>query len=103
MILDILALNMGEYTPRPGVYHLTAAGETSWYGFAAAIFAGWARRGDEARGCRRSNASGLRIDCAKIERAFGIRLPPWQTSLELCLDELAAEGISRRLREHVPA
>ena len=31
-----------------GVYHLTAAGETSWHGFAAAIFAGWARRGESS-------------------------------------------------------
>ena len=31
-----------------GIYHLTAAGKTTWYGFASAIFAGWAARGGRA-------------------------------------------------------
>ena len=29
----------------PGIYHVTAAGETTWFGFANAIFAGWRERG----------------------------------------------------------
>ena len=34
-----------EARGRAGVYHVTAAGETTWYGFAKAIFAGWHDRG----------------------------------------------------------
>jgi dTDP-4-dehydrorhamnose reductase len=83
-----------------GIYHLAAAGETTWYGFAEAIFAGWARRGHRVpmlepittaqypTAARRPANS--RLDCSKIARVFGLRLPAWQTSLERCLDELAS-------------
>jgi dTDP-4-dehydrorhamnose reductase len=83
-----------------GIYHLTNAGETTWHGFAGAIFASWARRGHRVpvleaittaqypTAARRPTNS--RLDCSKIARAFGLRLPPWQSSLERCLDELAA-------------
>ena len=97
-ILDILTSPAaGEAA---GLYHVTAAGETTWHGFAAAIFAGWARRG-----CRVPALAAIttaeyplparrpmnsRLDCSKIERTFGVRLPHWEASLEACLDEIAA-------------
>jgi dTDP-4-dehydrorhamnose reductase len=83
-----------------GVYHLAAAGETTWYGFAEAIFAGWTRPGHRApvlepitaaqypTAARRPGNS--RLDCSKIARVFRLRLPAWQSSLERCLDELAS-------------
>ena len=82
-----------------GVYHLTAGGETTWHGFAAAIFAGWARRGHPVPALRPIATSeypaaarrpqNSRLDCTKIARAFGLALPAWQDSLETCLDALA--------------
>jgi dTDP-4-dehydrorhamnose reductase len=99
-ILAILEQTVGNQdSSRAGVYHLASAGETTWYGFAAAIYAGWARRGrhvpalkpittvDYPTPARRPANS--RLDCSKIERIFGIRLPLWHQSLERCLDELA--------------
>lgn len=101
-ILDLAERLAGMDAPdaQPGgVYHLAAAGETTWHGFAAAIFAGWARRGRRVpalepittaqypTAARRPQNS--RLDCSKIARAFGLRLPAWQGSLETCLDELA--------------
>lgn len=83
-----------------GIYHLAAAGETTWHGFAAAVFAGWARRGHRVpmlepittaqypTPARRPANS--RLDCNKLARVFGLRLPTWQSSLERCLDELAS-------------
>lgn len=109
-MLDFLArFETGEYAACPGIYHLTAAGETTWYGFAAAIFAGWARRGGRVPILERVGTAdyptparrpaNCRLDCSRIERYLGFRLPPWQLSLELCLDELAMEeGVSRRLQ-----
>jgi len=105
-ILDLIGL-AGAARDRDtgGIYHLAAAGETTWYGFAEAIFSGWARRGHRVpmlepittaqypTAARRPANS--RLDCSKIARVFGLRLPPWQKSLERCLDELAsahAEG-----------
>jgi dTDP-4-dehydrorhamnose reductase len=84
----------------PGIYHVTAAGETTWFGFANAIFAGWRERGrrvprleaiataDYPTPVRRPANS--RLDCAKFQRAFGVCLPLWSTSLGTCLDILAA-------------
>lgn len=87
-----------------GIYHLTGAGKTTWYGFAAAIFSGWASRGrriptieaittaDYPTPARRPANSQL--DCSKAARVFGIRLPHWQQALESCLDELAIGEMS---------
>jgi dTDP-4-dehydrorhamnose reductase len=81
-----------------GIYHLAAEGETSWYGFAAAIFTSLARRGRQVpklqpittaeypTPARRPRNSCL--DSSKAERTFGVRLPPWRSSLEACLDQL---------------
>jgi dTDP-4-dehydrorhamnose reductase len=81
-----------------GIYHLAGEGETSWYGFAAAIFASLARRGrrvprlqaittaEYPTPARRPEYSCL--DSSKAERIFDVRLPPWRSSLEACLDQL---------------
>ena len=101
-ILDILGqLGRGGFSSRASVYHLVAQGETTWHGFASTIFAGWAERGRpvtrltpirsaEYPAAARRPANS-RLDCGKIERQFGIRLPPWQRSLDACLDRLLAE------------
>ena len=81
-----------------GIYHLAGEGETSWHGFAAAIFASLARRGrrvpklqaitaaEYPTPARRPKNSCL--DSSKAARIFGVRLPPWRSSLEECLDQL---------------
>jgi dTDP-4-dehydrorhamnose reductase len=100
-IVDALGQVLEQSTRgRAGIYHVTAGGETTWYGFAKAIFAGWCGRGHrvpklEAIGAADypsavERPANSRLDCSKIERAFGIRLPIWPTSLGDCLDVLAA-------------
>jgi dTDP-4-dehydrorhamnose reductase len=81
-----------------GIYHLAGDGETSWHGFATAVFASLARRGrrvptlqaittaEYPTPTRRPKNSCL--DSSKAERVFGVRLPPWRSSLEECLDQL---------------
>lgn len=82
---------------RPGVYHVTAAGATTWHGFAAAIFA---RLPGAVRACNlvaiktseyprpACRPRNSRLDCTKMERTFGIRLPDWEHSLEACLQQI---------------
>ena len=86
-----------------GLYHVTAAGETTWHGFAAAIFAGWARRGHRVPALAATTTAeyplparrpmNSRLDCSKIERTLGVRLPRWEASLEACLDQIAASAM----------
>ena len=88
-----------EARGRAGVYHVTASGETTWYGFAKAIFAGWRDRGHRIPQLeaittadyptRVKRPANSRLDCEKFQRVFGICLPLWSTSLGPCLDVLA--------------
>ena len=82
----------------PGIYHVAGAGETTWLGFAEAVFDSWARLGhrvpriepisvaDWPGPAQRPTYSCL--DCTKVARAFGIRLPDWRPRLEACMEQL---------------
>ncbi|HWB46464.1 MAG TPA: dTDP-4-dehydrorhamnose reductase [Hyphomicrobiaceae bacterium] len=103
-ILD-LAQSILRDGSKSGVYHLTSAGSTTWYGFAAAIFDGWKERGHRVPALRRIRTSeyptptrrpaNSRLDCTKIHRMYGIRLPDWRDSLGECLDTVASAEIGR--------
>lgn len=80
-----------------GTYHLTAAGETSWHGFAERILATDPRR--EEQRCRsvvpiataeyptpaRRPARSV-LSCDRFADAFGLRLPHWEEQLAMVLD-----------------
>ena len=85
-----------------GVYHLAAAGETSWHGYASHVIA-TARRLKPELGlkvqaidpvptsafptpARRPHNS--RLDAGKLQQAFGLTLPAWQQGVERMLVEL---------------
>ena len=82
-----------------GVYHLTAAGETTWFHFAEAIFdlIPLDRRphlvpistAEYPTPARRPAYSVLSND--KFAKTFGIRLPDWKQQLELVAAEINAE------------
>ena len=76
-----------------GIYHLAAAGETSWHGFAQAIVEAGGMRipvravatAEFPRPARRPAYSVL--DSTKAARRFGVALPDWREQLALCLAE----------------
>lgn len=91
-----------------GLYHLTATGETSWYGFACAIGAHLAREGrlkariepiasrDYPTVARRPLNS--RLDCSRLQQDWGLVLPYWAHSLQQCLEtsgHMAGPPLSR--------
>ena len=96
---QILAQTRGNLGGSSGIYHLTAAGQTSWYGFAAAILESQARATGVA-GARltpiptsdyplpapRPMYSVMAND--KLQRAFGVAIPAWQNGLNLCMEEM---------------
>jgi len=98
----ILASNGGglyQLREKSSLYHLTAAGATSWYGFAEAILA-------EAKGVLGNAVPSLipipaseyptparrpansRLDNAKLTSAFGLTPPPWDEMLKSCIHEM---------------
>jgi dTDP-4-dehydrorhamnose reductase len=87
-------LDVDAFRETGGLYHLTAAGRTTWYGFAQAILSG--REGvakvlpiptsGYPTPARRPQNSVL--DNSKLEKQFGFSLPDWKTGLTLCLEEL---------------
>jgi dTDP-4-dehydrorhamnose reductase len=86
---------------RSGVYHLTNGGETTWFGFARAFLS---RPGaacpelipipasEYPLPARRPVNSVL--SCKLLAETFGVRMPAWETALELALETLA-EGAQR--------
>lgn len=85
-----------------GLYHMTAGGETTWHGFALAIFEQAARRGlktparvvtipstDYPTPAKRPMNS--RLDCGKIARDFGVVLPEWKDGLARVMDRIAQD------------
>jgi dTDP-4-dehydrorhamnose reductase len=78
-----------------GLHHLTAQGETSWFGFAEAIAATLREAGLPcARLLPISSAEyptaaprplNSRLDCSQLQTDWGIRLPHWHQSLSACL------------------
>lgn len=78
-----------------GVYHLTAKGETSWFGFASAIAAHLSNRGKRVATLQPIPSSAYptparrplnsRLDCSRLQQDWHVQLPDWQAALEQCL------------------
>lgn len=87
-----------------GVYHLAAAGETTWYDYARyaidrAREAGWpvkvaedgiARVPTEAFPTAAERPRNSRLDCRKLETTFGLRMPDWRGAVARVVDEVVA-------------
>ncbi|MEX3931253.1 dTDP-4-dehydrorhamnose reductase [Paraburkholderia phymatum] len=93
-----LAATSTDWSGRSGIYHLTAAGATSWAGFAEAIFehAGLTSRpkvkaigaSEYPTPARRPHNS--RLSGVKLAETFGIRAPHWDDELLRCLSAMRA-------------
>ena len=98
---QLLDLGLDALRAKSGLYHATASGDTTWRGFAEAIFAGASqRRGDAFKAprvvpittleyptpARRPAYSVLSSD--RLGRAFGVRIPGWRAGLEEALSAL---------------
>ncbi|HEY9127445.1 MAG TPA: dTDP-4-dehydrorhamnose reductase [Acidobacteriaceae bacterium] len=80
-----------------GLYHLACSGETSWCGFAEAIFAAFADRQKpprlipiptEAYPTPAKRPHNSRLNCSKFAAAFDYAMPTWQAALETVVSEL---------------
>ena len=87
-----------------GIYNLSAAGQTSWHGFAAAILANAASQQPGQSACALERVPVLKpipteqyplparrprysvLANAKLERTFGVVMPDWKTGLAECMN-----------------
>lgn len=81
-----------------GTFHLTGQGETTWAGFANAIFAGLEKRTGKSVSVNPIPSSDYptpaqrpansRLSGEKLLEIYGLQLDPWRISLDSCLDRL---------------
>ena len=100
LIADVTAHALRQ-APRTGTWHLTPTGQTSWHGFAEAIFAGAVARGLLPRAPRveaittadyptpAARPACSVLDTRALQRDFGVALPDWRQGLDRVLDEVA--------------
>jgi len=97
MIAETTAIIVGQLKVEQddiwGLYHLTASGETSWHGFAEAIYELYRTDNQVKIGKVYSDQyttesirpMNSRLNSKKILAAFGVSLPDWDRSLRQCL------------------
>lgn len=78
-----------------GVYHLTASGETSWFGFAQAIGQQLINAGKPCATLEPIPSSAYptpakrplnsRLDCSRLQREWGVSQPDWHDAMLECL------------------
>jgi dTDP-4-dehydrorhamnose reductase len=87
---------------KSGVYHLAAAGETTWHGYATEVLRNAAARGVElkvdperieaipatAYPLPAPRPANSRLDTAKLRETFGIHLPDWKQGIHHLLDQI---------------
>ena len=81
-----------------GTFHLTGQGETTWAEFAETIFLGAEARGRQPVRVKpistreyptpAKRPENSRLNGDKLDDTYGLRLDPWQDSLEPCLNQL---------------
>jgi dTDP-4-dehydrorhamnose reductase len=94
LIADVTAQALQHDGALSGTWHLTAKGETSWHGFADAIFAEAVATGVLPRAPKveaittaeyptpAKRPAYSHLDVAKLEQDFGVVLPSWQDGLK---------------------
>jgi dTDP-4-dehydrorhamnose reductase len=105
LLADVTAHTIRAVQAAPalgGLYHCVAGGETSWHGYARFVIE-WARaNGQSIRvapdGVRpiptaeyptpAARPLNSRLSTHKLQQAFGLRLPDWQTGVERMLAEV---------------
>jgi dTDP-4-dehydrorhamnose reductase len=96
ILAQVLAPAGGGLQGRSGIYNLTCAGETTWFGFAQAFLgkrAGGAaprliaiKTSEFPRPAKRPANS--RLLCQRVEESFGVVMPGWEEALALVLETL---------------
>lgn len=117
LISEVTAALLRDYLRKPtdfayGSYHLAAQGETSWHGYARLLVAEAEKLGFTLRlspaditpiatadyPLPAPRPANSRLDCAKLQRTFGLALPRWESGVEQVLAELAAQPLQKDIQ-----
>lgn len=108
LIADITALALIHPVKHSGTWHLTASGQTSWAGFAEAIFEEAHRQGVLDRmpavlpissaeyPAQAQRPAWSVLDNRRLQSEMGLILPPWQEGLKRVIEELG-RGVSHTI------
>ena len=89
-----------------GVYHLAAAGSTTWHAYAQHVLAQAQSHGAELKAgpdavqpiaasafpTPAARPANSRLDCSKFSASFGVHLPDWRHHVNRLIAELSAQG-----------
>ena len=106
LLADVTAHTIAHVLQRPndaGLYHLAASGETTWFEYAKHVLNQSIRAqaapkiivktinpvAASAFPTAAQRPHNSRLNSAKLEQAFGLRLPPWQQGVERMLAEIS--------------
>lgn len=105
LLADVTAHALRQVWQRPqdaGLYHLVAAGETSWHGYAKLVIA-LAKMSQLATKMKVINVDQVptsafaatalrplnsRLDTTRLQTTFGLTMPPWQQGVTRMLSEI---------------
>lgn len=105
LLADVTAQALRSVLATPalaGLYHAVASGETTWHGYAQYVLKtaqalGLVLKASASDVAAVSSASfpiaakrphNSRLDTGKLERVFGLKMPPWQAGVDRMLAEI---------------
>lgn len=102
LLADITALNLQQEKPLEGIYHLAAAGETTWHAYAQYVLQ-TAQKLKPSLQYKVQDVAAVptsefptpakrplnsRLNCRKLENALHLQLPAWQTGVDQMLSKI---------------
>ena len=102
LLADVTALALQAPRPLAGIYHMAAAGETTWYAYAKYVLAKAKQLKPSLNYAVRDFVAvptsdfptpaarplNSRLNCSRLEQALQLKLPPWQAGVDAMLTKI---------------
>ena len=99
LLADVTALALQASQPLTGIYHLAAAGETTWFSYAQYVLSKAKQLKPSLNYAVRDFVAvptadfptpaarplNSRLNCTRLEQALQLKLPPWQAGVDALL------------------